>query len=121
MPAHTRAPEAPGTQRAATYHPAGMGGKRIRSPLPASVGSKLTRRVAQVPEITGRVGRSGRLLMLWGEPIDAATPCSSRGRKFPTRGTLRKTWLKKQRSEEHTSELQSRENLVCRLLLEKQK
>src|SRR5690606_39419157 len=32
---------------------------------------------------------------------------------------LRKTWL--HRSEEHTSELQSRENLVCRLLLEKKK
>src|SRR5690606_39625116 len=32
-------------------------------------------------------------------------------------------WEKKlrQRSEEHTSELQSRENLVCRLLLEKKK
>src|SRR5690606_40126832 len=30
-------------------------------------------------------------------------------------------WLKKKRSEEHTSELQSRENLVCRLLLEKKK
>src|SRR5690606_41710914 len=33
-------------------------------------------------------------------------------------------WLIKQsffRSEEHTSELQSRENLVCRLLLEKKK
>src|SRR5690606_39991259 len=29
--------------------------------------------------------------------------------------------LKKTRSEEHTSELQSRENLVCRLLLEKKK
>src|SRR5690606_40751283 len=29
--------------------------------------------------------------------------------------------LKKNRSEEHTSELQSRENLVCRLLLEKKK
>src|SRR5690606_40672175 len=28
---------------------------------------------------------------------------------------------KEQRSEEHTSELQSRENLVCRLLLEKKK
>src|SRR5690606_41939148 len=27
--------------------------------------------------------------------------------------------LKEERSEEHTSELQSRENLVCRLLLEK--
>src|SRR5690606_39597835 len=29
--------------------------------------------------------------------------------------------LGRQRSEEHTSELQSRENLVCRLLLEKKK
>src|SRR5690606_40952259 len=29
--------------------------------------------------------------------------------------------LGKERSEEHTSELQSRENLVCRLLLEKKK
>src|SRR5436309_14479061 len=29
--------------------------------------------------------------------------------------------LQLQRSEEHTSELQSRENLVCRLLLEKKK
>src|SRR5436309_15741884 len=33
----------------------------------------------------------------------------------------RRDWLKPQRSEEHTSELQSRENLVCRLLLEKKK
>src|SRR5690606_41921724 len=31
------------------------------------------------------------------------------------------TTLFPQRSEEHTSELQSRENLVCRLLLEKKK
>src|SRR5436309_8270498 len=30
-------------------------------------------------------------------------------------------YLVAQRSEEHTSELQSRENLVCRLLLEKKK
>src|SRR5690606_41942374 len=30
-------------------------------------------------------------------------------------------WIRAQRSEEHTSELQSRENLVCRLLLEKKK
>src|SRR5690606_41689022 len=29
--------------------------------------------------------------------------------------------IMKQRSEEHTSELQSRENIVCRLLLEKKK
>src|SRR5690606_41830432 len=33
-------------------------------------------------------------------------------------GSRRLLWL---RSEEHTSELQSRENLVCRLLLEKKK
>src|SRR5215475_15183031 len=32
-----------------------------------------------------------------------------------------RTWQHYPRSEEHTSELQSRENLVCRLLLEKKK
>src|SRR5699024_12112193 len=34
---------------------------------------------------------------------------------------LRHQWLEAQRSEEHTSELQSRFDLVCRLLLEKKK
>src|SRR5207302_8617780 len=33
----------------------------------------------------------------------------------------RHEWSGRVRSEEHTSELQSRENLVCRLLLEKKK
>src|SRR5260370_8753065 len=37
----------------------------------------------------------------------------------PRRGSSRKT--RSQRSEEHTSELQSHLNLVCRLLLEKKK
>src|SRR5690625_7124308 len=32
-----------------------------------------------------------------------------------------KTWYQKERSEEHTSELQSRGHLVCRLLLAKKK
>src|SRR5436309_5316216 len=36
-------------------------------------------------------------------------------------GTIQNDILKEFRSEEHTSELQSRENLVCRLLLEKKK
>src|SRR5690606_40278266 len=36
---------------------------------------------------------------------------------FPTQPPVRLTFGR--RSEEHTSELQSRENLVCRLLLEK--
>src|SRR5690606_39690350 len=46
------------------------------------------------------------------EPMDAKSVANiiQRG------GTMLKT-----RSEEHTSELQSRENLVCRLLLEKKK
>src|SRR2546427_6863193 len=38
-----------------------------------------------------------------------------------TRMKRRKLLLKDQRSEEHTSELQSQSNLVCRLLLEKKK
>src|SRR5699024_12325656 len=36
-------------------------------------------------------------------------------------GKLRKVELRQQRSEEHTSELQSRFDLVCRLMLEKKK
>src|ERR1022692_5313148 len=48
---------------------------------------------------------------------DALPICCTRtpGRCWPTGGT--RTW----RSEEHTSELQSPCNLVCRLLLEKKK
>src|SRR6266511_3920867 len=48
----------------------------------------------------------------WQYPMAASSP-SSRSRLSPT-SVL-------ERSEEHTSELQSRENLVCRLLLEKKK
>src|SRR2546430_9447259 len=46
----------------------------------------------------------------------------------PARSSVRSTWLvadvlarRLPRSEEHTSELQSQSNLVCRLLLEKKK
>src|SRR2546430_12706414 len=35
--------------------------------------------------------------------------------------TLSEGWVRPSRSEEHTSELQSQSNLVCRLLLEKKK
>src|SRR6266511_6470434 len=47
-------------------------------------------------------------------PISASTTSSSPR----SRGTCG-WWPSTSRSEEHTSELQSRENLVCRLLLEK--
>src|SRR2546422_7732475 len=48
----------------------------------------------------------------------------SRGRKHIRRGLLNRVLGKRRvelRSEEHTSELQSRLHLVCRLLLEKKK
>src|SRR5690606_41833275 len=49
---------------------------------------------------------------------NAVVTLKTRGSKNPaTRGKRRE----RHRSEEHTSELQSRENLVCRLLLEKKK
>src|SRR5690606_41356425 len=44
-------------------------------------------------------------------------PAGGRGRRPGRRASSRSC----RRSEEHTSELQSRENLVCRLLLEKKK
>src|SRR5258708_25601133 len=51
-------------------------------------------------------------------------PCPSAA-KLPTRATnapvFRSTPLIENRSEEHTSELQSPDHLVCRLLLEKKK
>src|SRR5690606_41267985 len=40
---------------------------------------------------------------------------------FPGQGSQSLGMLAELRSEEHTSELQSRENIVCRLLLEKKK
>src|SRR5436309_9320009 len=55
---------------------------------------------------------------------------SRRGRPRPARSPARRARRRRpdpgspapgERSEEHTSELQSRENLVCRLLLEKKK
>src|SRR5579883_1089008 len=50
---------------------------------------------------------------------NGACPCSSCWRELPA--ALRCARAQGPRSEEHTSELQSRENLVCRLLLEKKK
>src|SRR5690606_39345073 len=77
----------------------------------------------------GGIGMSGlaRILTMWGHKVtgsDAAESAQTQalremgipvvlGHEDPTFAGLR--------SEEHTSELQSRENLVCRLLLEKKK
>src|SRR5207302_7735347 len=54
---------------------------------------------------------------------DACDPCNNIIPVFATKPAITVTRLNTApgRSEEHTSELQSRENLVCRLLLEKKK
>src|SRR5690606_40914292 len=57
-------------------------------------------------EIT-RADRAGALECVWVEGVEGPAAHDPQGAAL--------------RSEEHTSELQSRENLVCRLLLEKKK
>src|SRR3989475_5704752 len=63
-----------------------------------------------------------------GEPVFDVKECQLRGLTYaaPLRVKVRLVVLDKEaagakRSEEHTSELQSQSNLVCRLLLEKKK
>src|SRR2546430_15169678 len=67
-----------------------------------------------------------------GEPIEEGIPLTSHGSTWicPAAlnpvlalliGTFGLLWWNAERSEEHTSELQSQSNLVCRLLLEKKK
>src|SRR5690606_40575060 len=54
--------------------------------------------------------------------LSTTAPCGAK--PAAVHGRFRERWrqyARQMRSEEHTSELQSRENLVCRLLLEKKK
>src|SRR2546427_9225518 len=58
----------------------------------------------------------------WGDTLLVLSPEHVRipGDAGWTKAEVRR-WLWERRSEEHTSELQSQSNLVCRLLLEKKK
>src|SRR5437764_9995880 len=74
----------------------------FRSPLPA---------LAADPSITSQVFQSGHIIVLSGLACGGVALAIAAG-----------LWaLDEQRSEEHTSELQSPMYLVCRLLLEKKK
>src|SRR5206468_11861784 len=53
--------------------------------------------------------------------VGCPTDQSAVGPGSRIRRTHRETGVRRHRSEEHTSELQSRSDLVCRLLLEKKK
>src|SRR5260370_11337004 len=67
----------------------------------------------------GTEGRHGhRPVLTVHGPLVLVRPFRQRRQSWPRRQPLPPPWL---RSEEHTSELQSHLNLVCRLLLEKKK
>src|SRR5690606_41517864 len=82
---------------------------RRSSDLPAARGHKTRRPDGRVPRrhpaAAAGWARAGRRRPRRGPPSASPAGCAA----WPSR------------SEEHTSELQSRENLVCRLLLEKKK
>src|SRR3712207_7949577 len=81
---------------------------------------------AQVQALTARVAESETKLGLPPKTPNNSSLPPSQGRKpnrddKPARTGPRQGSLGRERSEEHTSELQSRQYLVCRLLLEKKK
>src|SRR3712207_9000065 len=67
---------------------------------------------------TGSRPADPRISSPGGVTIEGADGASARGRQV---GEARTGSVLEARSEEHTSELQSRQYLVCRLLLEKKK
>src|SRR5690606_40530838 len=74
---------------------------------------------ARVPRLALPLGELLGLVDLLGESAPTTT---ARAAKMSCGTTVRCCGsAASKRSEEHTSELQSRENLVCRLLLEKKK
>src|SRR5215475_14619997 len=81
-------------------------------------------------QVSARTGEHGAVerVVPGGAPSNDPAPALANGRRrggaplqppVPSSRRALKNW--RVRSEEHTSELQSRENLVCRLLLEKKK
>src|SRR3712207_7158508 len=83
----------------------------LHDALPISQGRELlVEQPAPLPEVAA------------GEPVVAVPPADAHAQRQASTGDLlHRGRLLRQRSEEHTSELQSRQYLVCRLLLEKKK
>src|SRR5690606_40094298 len=84
----------------------------------AAVGAAVRARLAQDPRTQPRGGRAADLFTVpaFASPAECAALLA-----LIERGAQPSPLFNDGRSEEHTSELQSRENLVCRLLLEKKK
>src|SRR3712207_7066204 len=70
-----------------------------------------------------RAGYAGTLTSATSRhtPVSRSYACLYRGDTTTARSPRLPTMPRESRSEEHTSELQSRQYLVCRLLLEKKK
>src|SRR5690606_40250095 len=85
--------------------------------FPTRRSSDLTHRLPgpTIRSAGGEKTPKARAAMAWAPPI-ASKPSAP-----ATHAAAMVTAVGRGRSEEHTSELQSRENLVCRLLLEKKK
>src|SRR2546421_2786903 len=68
--------------------------------------------------VLASAGRDASKRPAWvAEPSPVGAASEKQGASWPFGGA----WVERTRSEEHTSELQSRSDLVCRLLLEKKK
>src|SRR2546422_2718865 len=87
----------------------------------AACGNKYDNTIAAAAEkVEWPEGYAGK----FGSPITVVMPgssCTGRGLKYVYLTPQHPTAASSIRSEEHTSELQSRLHLVCRLLLEKKK
>src|SRR3712207_7737127 len=92
----------------------------IRRP-PRSTLFPYTTLFRSLEELPGLPGRAGQILQIApGEPAQSRIiPQGSRPSRATRRGADLALHSARTRSEEHTSELQSRQYLVCRLLLEK--
>src|SRR5688572_31338069 len=84
-----------------------------------SAGAQLTGDLLAAEELRARL----RELLLTSEAVRSSRTTASSGslRRQPCDGVELRVGPAPRRSEEHTSELQSQSNLVCRLLLEKKK
>src|SRR2546421_4869643 len=84
--------------------------------MPASSSAYCSLPILNIPTSSRRTVHASTRAWLSSSPFrSAAVARLNFGRRSPNR------FIRSNRSEEHTSELQSRSDLVCRLLLEKKK
>src|SRR5207244_5852592 len=93
----------------------------IYASSPIAWGRKLVAVAASVGDLRTTLGIKWRSAHRYGGcPVDWGNKMVAAEQSLPE-GLSRNDWHSKPRSEEHTSELQSPDHLVCRLLLEKKK